>query len=152
MKPIFLGVLSPHERSIEARRRIARRFLTVFVCLSVMLVAGCEHASGSAIVTGTRRPPISPDAVKIYIDAPAEYETIGLVHAQFQTGAMREAAKQEIAMKELKKQAAALGANGILLTAVGSNDAMVGAYGRGFLAAGSVSMPELSSRAIFVNK
>jgi len=55
-------------------------------------------------------------------------------------------------MKELKKQAAALGANGILLTAVGSNDAMVGAYGRGFLAAGSVSMPELSGRAIFVNK
>jgi uncharacterized protein YbjQ (UPF0145 family) len=128
------------------------KLLTLTLCFAVMLVSGCEHASGSAIVTGTRHPPISPDAVKIYIDAPAEYETIGLVHAQFQTGATREAAKQEIAMKELKKQAAALGANGILLTAVGSNDATVGVYGRGFLAAGSVSMPELSGRAIFVTK
>jgi hypothetical protein len=148
--------LIPKSRSasilLRFKIRAMKSLITVFVCLSVMLVAGCEHASGSAIVTGTRRPPISPDAVKIYVDPPAEYETIGLVHARFQTGAMREAAKQEIAMKELKKQAAALGANGILLTAVGSNDAVVGVYGRGVLAAGSVAMPELSGRAIFVTK
>lgn len=128
------------------------KWLALIVGLVAIFSAGCEHASGSAILTGTRRSVISPDAVQIYLDPPAAYETIGLVQAQFQTGAMREQAKQDIALSELKKQAAELGANGILLTNVGSNDALVGVYGRGLLAAGSVSMPKLSGRAIFVLK
>ena len=52
--------------------------------LALLAIAAC--ASGSAIVTGTRRPSIAPEHVKIYLEPPPEFETIGLVSASSDAG------------------------------------------------------------------
>ena len=45
------------------------------LALALLTLAGC--ASGSAIVTGTTRPPVAPEQVTIYLDPPADFEVIG---------------------------------------------------------------------------
>jgi hypothetical protein len=85
--------------------------------VAVMLMSGC--ASGSAIVTGTTRPAVTPDVVKIYMDPPAEYVTIGLVRASSSSGFTQQG-DLDYAVKELKRRAAKMGANGVLLSSTGS--------------------------------
>jgi hypothetical protein len=54
--------------------------MKIGVTLMVLAVLyGC--ASGSAIVTGKTRPAINHSGVRIYLDPPSQYETIGIVEA-----------------------------------------------------------------------
>ena len=77
---------------------------------AVLFLTGC--ATGSHIITGTARPAIAADAVKIYSDAPAKFEKIGIVRSSF--GGQNQHATDK-ALAELKIQAGSIGANGILL-------------------------------------
>ena len=56
----------------------------VFIYLISLLLAGC--ASGSSIVVGEVRDPIGPNEVKLYLEAPANYEVIGIVNASSGAG------------------------------------------------------------------
>ncbi len=60
-------------------------FSILFVVLFVLCLYSC--ASGSAVVTGTKRPATDPGEVVIYAEAPAEkYEIIGIVNASSESG------------------------------------------------------------------
>ena len=114
--------------------------------LLLFVLEGC--ASGSAIVTGTRREPITPDQVTVYSEPPTDFEVIGLVNASSDAGWTQQG-DVEYAMRELKKQAAKLGANGVLL--VSSGDVITG-----IVNVGSVGVPvtgkTIQGKAIFVRK
>ncbi|EGQ7759829.1 hypothetical protein M5216_004435 [Vibrio vulnificus] len=91
--------------------------LKIFLLSVILLVLnGC--ASGSALVTGTQRTALDISEVKLYLEAPAQYETIGLVKASSDAGFTQQAS-QDYAVEELKKQAAKIGANGVILTSTG---------------------------------
>lgn len=89
----------------------------ILVALTVFMIAAC--ASGSAIVTGTKRNPIAPDQVTLYLDRPADFNVIGIVSAS-SPGGWTEQGSMDYAVAELKKQAAKLGANGVLLDSTGN--------------------------------
>jgi len=91
------------------------RIITVIFFFTVLF--GCS--STSIIITGNVRPPISPSEVKIYIDAPTQYETIGIVDASRDVGYSRQSTQDKV-INELKSRAAKVGANGILLTTTGT--------------------------------
>jgi hypothetical protein len=117
--------------------------------LALLLVA-C--ASGSVIVTGTKRAPLDPSDVKLYLEAPASFEVIGLVNASSDAG-WTEQDSQDYAVQELKKQAAKLGANGVLLETTGARTStVVGGYGTGSFYAIPVTEKTVSGKAIFVNE
>jgi hypothetical protein len=107
------------------------------------LISGC--ASGSVIVTGTTRPPVRADSVKIYLDPPAEYETIGLVQAESNSGFTKQG-DTDYAVKELKRRAAKIGANGVLILSTGTKSQVVVVRGTG----GSSNSQTVEGRAIFV--
>lgn len=104
----------------------------------VFILAAC--ASGSVVVTGTKRPPISPSEVQLYSRAPATYEVIGIVKASSEMG-WTEQGSMDYAVEELKKQAAAIGANGVIVTTVGD---------KGSLSYGDISQT-VSGEAIYVS-
>lgn len=56
-----------------------RSIKIITLLLLLTLMHSCS--SGSAIVTGKTRQAINKDMVKIYLDPPTKYETIGLVEA-----------------------------------------------------------------------
>jgi hypothetical protein len=85
--------------------------------VAAIALTGC--ASGSALVTGEKRSPVDPEAVKIYLESPREYETIGVIEASSDSGWTKQG-DLDYATKELKKQAGKLGANGVLLQSRGS--------------------------------
>ena len=84
----------------------------LLVSLLAMSLAAC--VSGTALVTGTKRTPLDPGQVKLYREAPAKYEVIGIVSASSSPDWTAQGT-QDFAVKELKNQAAKLGANGVLL-------------------------------------
>ena len=88
----------------------------VLLMFATLALAAC--ASGSAIVTGTKRAPITAELVKLYLEPPPDFEVIGLVSASSDAG-MSEQASVDYATAELKNQAAKLGANGVLLISIG---------------------------------
>jgi hypothetical protein len=92
---------------------------SMLVSLLASSLAGC--LSGSAIVTGSTRTPLDPGQVKVYAEAPAKYEVIGLVTATCD-GDWTVQGSQDWAVKELKNQAAKLGANGVVLEPMGGRD------------------------------
>lgn len=110
-----------------------------------ILISGC--ASGSVIVTGTTRPPVQRDSVKIYLDAPAEFETIGLVRAESSSGFTKQG-DTDYAVAKLKKLAGKLGANGVLILSTGTNSQVVVVRGSG----GSSQSQTVEGRAIFVTR
>lgn len=89
--------------------------LFVFMIISL---SGCL-ATGSSTVTGNVRPSIDPTTVKLYLEPPQEYETIGIVESQSDVELSSQAARDRT-IKELKAQAAKIGANGVLITGTGS--------------------------------
>jgi hypothetical protein len=93
--------------------------IAFFLCLGVF-VAGC--ATGSAVVTGQKRPPISPDSVRLYSSPPQQpYEEVGIISANsYWSWAWNEQAKMDTATREIRAKAAKLGANGIILKSLGS--------------------------------
>lgn len=99
---------------------------TIFLFL-LLIVLGC--ASGSAIVTGSKREPIDPQLVKLYLEEPKKYEVIGIVKASSDSGWTTQQ-DTDYAIAELKKQAAKLGANGVILLSSGEKSSeAVGFYG-----------------------
>ncbi|MDD3310483.1 MAG: hypothetical protein PHY69_11070 [Dysgonamonadaceae bacterium] len=123
------------------------KIISVFFLFGSLL--GC--ATGSTIVTGTKKSPISSDEVKIYLDPPAEYESIGLIEVSSGIVFSRQAAMNE-AMKEIKSKAAKIGANGVLLTNTGSKSGgTTGYYSNGIYIGGDSSDKILAQgRAIYV--
>jgi len=87
--------------------------------ISTVLLAGCM-ATGNVIVTGDARPATTPESVELYLDAPSEYETLGLVEASAYVGLTDQQAVDD-AIAEMKAQAAKIGANGVILTGRGES-------------------------------
>lgn len=114
----------------------------------ILLLVGC--ASGSAIVVGEVREAIDPGQVKLYLDVPAVYETIGIVTASSDAG-WTEQGSVDYAIEELKNQAAKLGANGVLIESTGTqNSTVVGGYGSGYIYAIPVTAQSVTGKAIYV--
>jgi len=118
----------------------------LLVCLLTMI--GCS--TGSFIVTGNVRPATDPNNVKLYLEAPLEYETIGIVEASSDVELSSQAATDR-AIQELKKQAAKIGANGILITNSGSESGdVIGYYSGGVFYGDTSETKTVKGRAIFV--
>jgi hypothetical protein len=106
------------------------------------LLTGCQ--TSSHVMVGTARPPISPDAVKVYLQPPPRYEEIATIDASSQGSfAMTSQGNMDVAMQRMKEEAAKLGANGILLQGV--TDQQSGSIGVG--AGGSSYSPGSSTGA-----
>lgn len=84
-------------------------FFSILFCI---LAIGC--ASGTALVTGTKRDAINSDEVIIYPELPENYEIIGIINASSDWGWTQQDCLN-YAIQELKKQAAKIGANGIVI-------------------------------------
>ena len=122
----------------------------ILIALVGILVTGC--ASGSAIVIGEKRAPLEPSQVKLYLEPPEDYETIGIVKASSDAG-WTEQDSVNYAIEELNNQAAKLGANGVLLSATGeTTSTVVGGYGTGYMYAVPVTAQTVTGQAIFVIK
>jgi len=126
-----------------------RRFAFLLLAPAVLAIAAC--ATGSAIVTGKTRAPLTPEQVRIYLEPPASFEVIGLVNASSDAG-WTEQGSVDYAIEELKKQAAKLGANGVLVVSYGDRTSTIfGGQGTGYLYAIPVTAKTVQGRAIFVN-
>ncbi|EGQ7870740.1 hypothetical protein H8Q54_001534 [Vibrio parahaemolyticus] len=126
--------------------RIYKPLLLAFI----LALTGC--ASGSSILVGEAREPISPEKVRLYIEPPASYDTIALVNASSDAGLTKQGSIN-YAIEKLKKQAAKLGANGVLLGAPGSNNAvLLGGQGTDYQYLISISEQTVSGQAIYVEK
>ena len=107
-------------------------------------------ASGSYILTGQKRDPINPSEVKLYTEAPAQYETIGIVKASSDSGWSQQG-DMDLAVEELKNQAALLGANGVILSSTGEVvSTSVGATSGGVTYVSSSSAQTISGKAVYV--
>ena len=108
---------------IYRKKRQKIHFLVVLMGIFFSIaLCSCVTTKTSVIITGTTRPAINPNEVKIYVDPPARYETIGVVNASRQVGSERKRQEtQDIVINELKSQAAKMGGNGIILMGVGNN-------------------------------
>ena len=118
----------------------------LFACL--LILAGCS--SGSYILTGDAKPTTNPDDIKLYLESPQEYETIGIEEASSKVDFSSQTATNR-AVKELKKQAAKIGANGILLTDTKSKSGdVVGYYSGGVFYGDASKIKTAKGIAIFV--
>ena len=123
---------------------------STFLLLAPAILAIAACASRSAIVTGSSRAPVAPEQVKIYLEPPPAFDTIGLVNASSDAG-WTEQGSLNYAIEELKKQAAKLGANGVLLVSSGDRTTtIIGGQGTGYLYAIPVTAKTVQGRAIFV--
>lgn len=123
-------------------------FKILLLLASIQILASC--ASGTALVTGTKRDPISPETVKLYLKEPAKYEVIAIVKASSDAGWTAQGS-QDYAVEELKNQAAKLGANGVLLGATGEKTTtIIGGYSPGTMYAIPVEEQIVSGHAIYV--
>ena len=122
--------------------------LHLFFLSAVILLTAC--ASGSAIVTGTKRAPIPVENVKLYLEEPGKYETIGIVKASSENGFTAQGS-QDYAIEELRKQAAKLGANGVLIMSTGERaGSSYGTFNNGFFYGGTETAQTVSGKAIFI--
>ena len=127
------------------------KIITVFSLFTILF--GCVSTQSSIIISGNLRPETSPDRVRIYIDPPARYETIGIVNATSEIGIERQAmqAAQDRTINELIKRAAKMGANGIILSNTKNESGeTIGFYSNGFFYAGSSEKITAQGRAIYV--
>ena len=123
-----------------------QRILTL-LALTVFLFS-CS--TGSYILTGQARAPIDPSQVTVYLEPPAEFETIGIVESSSGVEFSSQKA-QDRTIRELKEQAAKIGANGVLLSGTGSrSDDMYGMYSGGIMYAGSGETKTAKGQAIYV--
>jgi hypothetical protein len=79
-------------------------------------IAGCAmlNVTGSAVPTGEKRAPISPQQVKMYRALPANALTVGTVQVVASESMDQNIGVMELVFPELAKQAASIGANGII--------------------------------------
>ncbi len=100
------------------KRWIAILWLAIFVALP-----GCTIVNGTSIVTGGEREPTSPDEIRIYREAPSEYEELAIVASSAGHDFKSREALLKSAFTRLKKEAAGVGANAILLMEIDERDA-----------------------------
>src|SRR4029078_3317975 len=102
------------------------------------LICGCATAP---IIVGQLRPPISPEAVRVYQVPPRPFERIAIIYSPAGTSwIFPDRPSMELGISRLRQQAAALGANGILLQSgyeVSAGGFIIG--GGGFWLAGGTS-------------
>ena len=134
--------------NLEDNVRKNQAFKTIAIIFFCAVLSGC--AAGSSIITGNIRPAISKSEVKIYIDPPAQYETIGIVEASSDVEFSRQSA-QDRAINHLKSRAAKMGANGVLLTNTGSQTSgTTGYYLDGIFYGGTSDKIIAQGRTIYV--
>ncbi|MCW8797143.1 MAG: hypothetical protein OQK67_08795 [Chlorobium sp.] len=125
--------------------RVLRIITTFFVLVALF---GC--ATGSAILTGKARPATDPTEVKIYLDPPSQYETIGIVEASSDVEFSTQAAQDRV-INELQAQAAKIGANGVILMDTGHKSGdMVGFYSGGTFYSSASETKTAKGKAIFI--
>ena len=119
----------------------------IIIFLPIILIS-C--ATGSTIITGEVRPAIDLAEVKIYLEPPSQYETIGLIEASSDVEMSRQAAQDRV-INELKARAAKIGANGVLLVSSGSTTSVTtGVYTNGFFYSSTSDTITGQGRAIYV--
>jgi hypothetical protein len=119
--------------------------LIIFFC---MVLFGC--ATGSTIITGEVRSSVDPSEVRIFLEPPSKFETIGIVEASSDVEFSRQSAQDRV-INELKNRAAKIGANGILLTNTGSQAGdMVGYFSSGIFFTKKKKKITGQARAIYV--
>lgn len=101
----------PFPRATALKRAVARSGMALGMLVPV--ITGC--ATGTIVATGTQRAPTKAAQVKVYLDAPAQYETLGYVEAKAEVSSIVPQASQTVLFDGLKSQAARLGANGVIL-------------------------------------
>jgi uncharacterized protein YbjQ (UPF0145 family) len=122
------------------------RIILVFSFCFVFL----SCATGSTIITGEVRSEIDPTEVKIYLDPPPQFTTIGLIEASSAVEFSRQAAQDRI-VNELKTRAAKIGANGVLLLDSGvTTTTTTGMYSNGFFYSSKSDTLTAQGRAIYV--
>ena len=121
----------------------------VRLALLLLTLGGC--ASDSVTVTGTVRPPLTPEHVTIYLHAPADFEVIALMSASSDTELTAQGALTN-ATGKLKEQAAKLGANGVLLGATFDTISASARSGEGLFFGLPVRGKLVEGKAIFVKK
>ena len=135
--------------SIKNKKKMMAFKMSTIILLLTILV-GC--VTGSVIITGKVRPAIAPSEVKIYIDPPTQYETIGLIEASGEIEFSRQEAQNRV-INKLKSQAAKLGSNGVLLVASGSqSNGTVGFYSNGIFFSSASDVITAQGKAIYVTK
>ena len=133
---------------MEKEMRNIKTAVSIVPIVFFLTLVGC--ATGSSIVTGKARPSINPNEVKLYLEPPSQYETIGIVEASSEVELSAQEA-QDRAIQELKSQAAMIGANGVLISHTGDKSGgMVGFYSGGVFYAGASETKTAKGRAIFV--
>jgi hypothetical protein len=84
--------------------------------VAACLIQGCAT---SPIIVGQPRPPISPEAVRVYRVPPRHFERIAIIDSPAGTSwIFPDRPSMQLGISRLREQAAALGANGILLQRV----------------------------------
>ena len=105
-----------------------RRSAALLLPALLLLLAAC---SSSHVLTGTPRPPIDPDQVRLYYGPPpGGYEEIARLEVNSGAFTYGEQNKTNAVMNKLRREAAKLGANGVLFQ--GSADG----YGGGGVSVG----------------
>ena len=121
----------------------------IFLIIICITFFGC--ATGSTIITGQVRPAIDPSEVRIYLEPPTQFETIGIIEASSDVEFSRQSAQDRV-MNELRTRAAKIGANGILLTGTGTESSSTGGFFiDNFFYATTTKTITAQGRAIFVN-
>src|SRR5262249_10306636 len=92
----------------------------LWICAATLaassLICGC---AAPPIIVGQPRPPISPEAVRVYQVPPRYFERIAIIDSPPGTSwIFPDRPSMELGISRLRQQAAALGANGILLQRV----------------------------------
>ena len=135
--------------NLQERKQKILVFKTITVILLFTVLFGC--ASGSQIITGNTRTAISPSEVKIYLDPPTQYETIGIIESSSDVMFSRQSTQDKV-INQLKSRAAKIGANGVLLSATNSQSTgTVGFYSNGIFYGGNNGDKIIAQgRAIYV--
>jgi len=94
------------------------RYRVPALLAAALLCGGC--ATGSYIITGTPRAPVSAKTVQVYSILPEKFEIIGRVNAFYGQGAGQPATDACVA--ELRRQAGKIGANGLVFGTLSSTN------------------------------
>ena len=100
-------------RSEPSGMRPASLQRATLMLISIISIVSC--ATSSHKLVGIAHPPISPEAVDVYLQAPAYFEEIAEVRASSGISLRSVDDKMDDAIEALKREAAQLGANAILL-------------------------------------
>ena len=131
-------------------KNLLRTFSLFFI---VLYIGAC--ASGTTLVTGTKRTATNFEQVRIYQVPPTDYEVIARVEASSEMG-LTDQQSLDFALEEVKKQAAKVGANGVILNAVGKESTggfgnfFSNGYGGGFFVGGDSYAQKISGTAVYV--